>query len=175
MANSPVTEPTLQSAIEHTLMPSEATEAADHFKGKVRCVVVTPEKAVLDAIAEMVILPMFDGELGVLPGMAPLIGRLGAGELRLKTGTNVTRYFIEPGFVQVRNNIISVLTGKAQKAEEVTSSVAEKAAAEAEALPFTNAVERANKTKARDRAQGLKKVAAKNSSGALAGGSAAVH
>ena len=167
MANSPVTEPTLQSAIEHTLMPSIVTEMQDALKGKVRCVIVTPEKAVLDAIAEMVVLPMFDGELGVLPGMAPLIGRLGAGELRLKSAGNVTRYFVEAGFVQVRDNVISVLTAKAQQADGVTAAMAEKASADAEVLPFTNAVERSNKAKARDRAQGMKKVAAKNA-GAIA-------
>ena len=166
MANSPVTEPTLQSAMEHTLMPSIATEMQDHLKGKVRCVIVTPEKAVLDAVAEMVVLPMFDGELGVLPGRAALIGRLGAGELRLKSNGNVTRYFVEAGFVQIRDNVISVLTAKAQKADEVTTAMAEKASADAEALPFTNAVERANKAKARDRAQGMKKVAAKNAAAA---------
>ena len=33
----------------------------------------------LDETAEMVILPMYDGELGVLPGRAPIIGRLGGG------------------------------------------------------------------------------------------------
>lgn len=158
----------VESAIDRTLLPSEATEAEDTLKGKVRCVVVTPEKAVLDQVAEMAILPMFDGELGVLPGRAPLIGRLGAGELRLKTGDKVVRYFIEPGFVQVRGNVITVLTAKAQKAEEVTTALAEKAAADAEAMPFTNAVERSNKSKARDRAQGMKKVAAKNTSSAAA-------
>lgn len=163
-------EPTVQSAVEHTLMPSEATEAADALKGKVRCTVVTPEKAVLDQIADLVILPMFDGELGVLPGRAPLIGRLGAGELRLKTGSSVVRYFIEPGFVQVRANVISVLTAKAVKAADVTPLAADKAATDAEAMPSGTAVERANKTKARDRAQGMKKVAAKNS-----GTSAAAH
>jgi F-type H+-transporting ATPase subunit epsilon len=168
MANSPVTEPTLQSAVEHTLMPSIVTEMQDHLKGKVRCIVVTPEKAVLDQIADMVILPMFDGELGVLPGRAAMIGRLGAGELRLKTDNAVTRYFVEAGFAQVRDNVISVLTAKAQKAETVTGAMAEKAATEAEALPFTNAVERANKAKARDRALGMKKVAARNSGGAVA-------
>jgi F-type H+-transporting ATPase subunit epsilon len=168
MASTPVTQPTVQSTIEHTLMPSVVTEANDALKGKVRCVVVTPERAVLDLIAELVILPMYDGELGVLPGRAPLIGRLGAGELRLKTGTAVTRYFIEPGFVQVRDNVISVLTARAIKAEEVTAAVAQAAAAEAEALPFTNAVERANKSKARDRALGMKKVAAHNAGGAAA-------
>ncbi|HEY2910968.1 MAG TPA: ATP synthase F1 subunit epsilon [Gemmataceae bacterium] len=167
MSNSPVTEPTLQSAVEHTLMPSVATELADQLKGKVRCVVVTPEKAVLDAVAEMVVLPMFDGELGVLPGRAPIIGRLGAGELRLKTDGNVTRYFVEAGFVQVRDNVISVLTARAQKANDVTSAMADQAAADAEALPFSNAVERANKAKARDRAQGMKKVVARNT-GAVA-------
>src|SRR6476620_11045769 len=109
MANHPVTEPTVQSAVERTLMPSIVTEMQDKLKGAVRCVVVTPEKAVLDQIAEMVILPMFDGELGVLPGRAALIGRLGAGELRLKSASGVTRFFVESGFVQVHNNVVSVL------------------------------------------------------------------
>ena len=44
------------------------------------CVVVTPERAVVDETADFVVLPMLDGELGVLPGRAPLIGRLGFGE-----------------------------------------------------------------------------------------------
>ena len=49
---------------------------------KLQCVVVTPERAVLDEPADFVVLPLYDGELGVLPGRAPLIGRLGYGELR---------------------------------------------------------------------------------------------
>jgi F-type H+-transporting ATPase subunit epsilon len=159
----------MQSAVEHGLMPSIVTEVQDQLKGLVRCTVVTPERAVLDETAEMVILPMFDGELGVLPGRAPLIGRLGAGELRLKTGTNVKRYFVEAGFAQVRGNVVSVLTARAVEASKVTAGDAERAAAEAEALPTGNAAERANKARARDRAQGLKKVAAKNA-GAPPGG-----
>jgi F-type H+-transporting ATPase subunit epsilon len=162
MSDTKVPEPTLQSAVEHSLMPSIVTEMQDELKGHVRCIVVTPEKAVLDATAEMVIVPMYDGELGVLTGRAPLIGRLGAGELRLKTGTAVERWFVEAGFVQVRSNVVTVLTSKAVKAETVTAAMADQARAEAEALPFGNAVERANKAKARDRASGLKKVAGKN-------------
>ncbi|MBX9585090.1 MAG: ATP synthase F1 subunit epsilon [Gemmataceae bacterium] len=166
MASTPVTEPTVQSAVEHSLMPSEATEAADALKGKVRVTVVTPEKAAFDGLAEFVVLPMYDGELGVLPGRAPLIGRLGAGELRLKTGTTTTRFFVESGFVQVRNNVVTVLTARAVKAADVTAAMADQAAADADALPVGTAVERAAKEKARDRAQGLKKVAAKNAGGA---------
>jgi F-type H+-transporting ATPase subunit epsilon len=131
-------------------------------KGRVRCIVVTPERAVLDEAAELIILPMSDGELGVQPGRAPLIGRLGAGELRLTNGTAVNRYFVEAGFVQVRANVVTVLTSTAEEAAKVTREKAAEAETRAEALPANNAVERANKAKARDRAQGLKKVAAKN-------------
>ena len=154
-------EPTLQSAVDR-MMPSIVSEMEDARKGRVQVIVVTPERAVLDEFAELVILPMFDGELGVLQGRAPIIGRLGAGELRLKTGDVVKRYFVEAGFVQVRSNVVTVLTAKAEEATKITSEMAAAAAREAEVLPATNAVERANKAKARDRAQGLKKVAAKN-------------
>jgi F-type H+-transporting ATPase subunit epsilon len=160
-------EPNMQSAVER-MMPSIVSEIQDEQKGRVRCVVVTPEKAVLDKSAEMVILPMYDGELGVLPGRSPIIGRLGAGELRLKTGDTVERWFVEAGFVQVRSNVVTVLTAKARPASEVTAAMAEEAAREAEALAHGNAVERANKAKARDRAQGMKKVATKNAA-AVAG------
>ncbi|MBA4065246.1 MAG: F0F1 ATP synthase subunit epsilon [Isosphaera sp.] len=127
----------------------------------VRCVVVTPEKAVLDEPATYVTVPLFDGELGVQPGRAALIGRLGAGELRLTTAAGTRRYFVEAGFVQVRADVVTVLTARAVPAAEVTADKAAAAAAEAEALPSGNAVERANKTKAQERARGMKQVAAK--------------
>jgi F-type H+-transporting ATPase subunit epsilon len=163
MADTKIPEPTLQSAVER-MMPSVVTEIQDELKGRVRCIVVTPERAVLDETAEMVILPMYDGELGVLPGRSPIIGRLGAGELRLNDGGSVKRYFVEAGFVQVRSNVVTVLTAKAMPAAEVTAAMADAARREAEALPAGNAVERANKAKARDRAQGLAKVVGKNTS-----------
>lgn len=161
MSDTRQPEPTVQSAVER-MMPSIASEMQDAMKGRVRCIVVTPERAVLDETAELVILPMYDGEFGVLHGCAPVIGRLGAGELRLKSNGNVKRYFVEAGFVQVRSNVITVLTSKAEEAAKITPEMATTAAAEAEAMPATNAVERASKTNARDRAAGLKRVAAKN-------------
>jgi F-type H+-transporting ATPase subunit epsilon len=125
-------------------------------------VIVTPEKAVYEGAADMVVLPMFDGELGVLPGRAALIGRLGAGELRLKGPTTTTRFFVESGFAQVRSNVVTVLTSGARPAETVTGEMAATAATAADALPSGTPVERASKTRARDRASGLKKVADKN-------------
>ena len=61
-----------------------------------RCVVVTPERTELDREAEYVSLPMFDGELGVLKGRAPMIGRLGyrhasvANRRRTRNATTLT-------------------------------------------------------------------------------------
>jgi F-type H+-transporting ATPase subunit epsilon len=98
-------------------------------------VVVTPERAVLDEPADMVILPMFDGELGVLPGRAPIIGRLGAGELRLKNSAGVKRLFVEAGFVQVRSNVVTVLTANAQSATNITADAATAAMTAAERSP----------------------------------------
>lgn len=77
---------------------------------QLQCVVVTPEKAVLDEPADMVILPMIDGELGVQPGRAALVGRLGKGELRLKNGAETKKWQLEGGFAQVRGDVVTVLT-----------------------------------------------------------------
>src|SRR5262245_49985232 len=89
-----------------------------------QCIVVTPETTVLDTPAEFVALPLFDGEAGIAPGRAPLIGRLGYGELRVRTGGNTRRYYVDGGFVQVADNIVSVLSNRAIPAEKVDSTAA---------------------------------------------------
>src|SRR3954462_4454567 len=91
-----------------------------------QCVVVTPEKTLFDETVDFVSLPLFDGELGVLPGRAPLIGRLGFGELRTRTDGTIRRYFIDGGFAQVRDDVVTVLTSRAIPAEQVDSAVATK-------------------------------------------------
>src|SRR5947209_15252725 len=94
---------------------------------QLRCVIVTPERAVLDEPADFVALPLYDGELGVLPGRAPLIGRLGYGELRLRRGDRTERFFLDGGFVQVRHNVVTVLTARALRAAEVDVAAATQA------------------------------------------------
>jgi F-type H+-transporting ATPase subunit epsilon len=95
-----------------------------HGHKMLQCVVVTPEKTLLDEPVEFVALPLFDGELGVLPGRAPLVGRLGFGELRTKTTGVVRRYFVDGGFVQIRGNIVTVLTSRAVAAAEIDTQSA---------------------------------------------------
>jgi F-type H+-transporting ATPase subunit epsilon len=121
---------------------------------ELHCVVVTPEKAVLDEAADFVAMPMFDGELGVLPGRAPLIGRLGCGELRLRRGMEVRRFFIDGGFVQVRANTVTILTARAQRAEEIdVNAVSQMLHAALAPAPTPQAQEEQFKTQQRARAQ----------------------
>ncbi len=102
-------------------------ETTDTTSKSLQCVVVTPERAVLDEPVDFVALPMYDGELGVLPGRAPLIGRLGCGELRTVQGKTTQRFFVDGGFVQVRSNVVTVLTAKAVPAAEIKLDAAEQA------------------------------------------------
>jgi F-type H+-transporting ATPase subunit epsilon len=90
-----------------------------------QCVVVTPERALFDERVDFVALPLYDGELGVLPGRAPLIGRLGPGELRTRRGSETRRFFVDGGFAQVRADVVTVLTPRAQRAEEINRAAAQ--------------------------------------------------
>ena len=90
-----------------------------------RCVVVTPEATILDQTVEFVALPLGDGEIGIGRGHSPLIGRLGYGEMRLRTADDKTeRYYVDGGFVQVVGNVVSVLTAEAILASEIDPGVA---------------------------------------------------
>jgi F-type H+-transporting ATPase subunit epsilon len=94
---------------------------------KLQCIVVTPEKTILDQPADFVALPLFDGEIGLAPGRSPMIGRLGAGEMRIlhKDHDRTDRYYVEGGFVEVIDNVISVLTNRAVRAEDLVEQDAQ--------------------------------------------------
>jgi F-type H+-transporting ATPase subunit epsilon len=118
-------------------------------------VVVTPEKLLVDESADFVALTMYDGELGVLPGRLPLIGRLGYGELRIQQGAGARRYFVDGGFAQVRADVVTVLTPRAVEAERIDVRAAEQSLQQALAAPATSPeVTEANyRTQERARAQ----------------------
>ncbi len=127
-----------------------------------RVVVVTPERAELDVPATSVVLPMFDGERGILPDHSAFVGQLGPGELRIVAGTETTRYYVDGGFVQVAGGVVNVLTAKAIPATKVTTEVATAARTAADTLPSNNPVERETRAKAVARAQGMAAVARGN-------------
>jgi F-type H+-transporting ATPase subunit epsilon len=85
---------------------------------------VTPERTVLERPADFVVVTLFDGEIGVWPSRAPFIGRLGYGEMRVTLDDNTDRYYIEGGFIEVLEDAVTVLTGRAVLASEIDEAVA---------------------------------------------------
>ena len=97
--------------------------------GGVRCVITTPESTVLDTRAAFVSLPLFDGQRGVGRGHAPFIGRLGAGEVRIVGAEGgaadaVRRAFVEGGFVEVGQNVVTVITQRSIPGENLDAATA---------------------------------------------------
>lgn len=84
--------------------------------------IITPARAVFDADARAVTVPAFDGELGVLPGHAPLLALMGTGELRVTTVTGaIEKIAVRGGFLQVAGNKVTVLTPESVAAGEVSA------------------------------------------------------
>lgn len=89
--------------------------------------VVTAERTVLTDDVDMVIAPGTEGQLGILPRHAPLMTALAPGELRLKKAGQETDLAITGGFLEVRDNVVTVLADAAEKADEIDLARAEEA------------------------------------------------
>jgi F-type H+-transporting ATPase subunit epsilon len=127
---------------------------------EMRCVVVTPERTEIDLAANSVTVPLFDGELGILKNHSPLVGRLGFGVLRIKdvAGTS-SEYFIEGGFVQVAENVVSVLTDRVVARYSVTATAAADALRTAMDLPNSTPEQTAIRDKACSRSRAMQRIA----------------
>ena len=79
-----------------------------------QCTVVTPEQQAFDAPVTQAILPAHDGLMGILTHRAPLLVKLGKGELRLDLpGGGSTRFKLDGGIAQMLDNKLTILTEKA--------------------------------------------------------------
>jgi F-type H+-transporting ATPase subunit epsilon len=81
--------------------------------GDLRVVVISPERTVYDGSADSVVAPAWDGELGILRGHAPLMAILGEGPLRVRQGEHTQRFHVKGGFLQVIDNVVTVLSEEA--------------------------------------------------------------
>ena len=75
--------------------------------------VISPEKVLFEGEAASVIVPAFDGELGILTSHAPMMTLLGKGSLRIGGSGSDRAFNIEGGFLQVIENVVRVVTEKA--------------------------------------------------------------
>jgi len=94
--------------------------------------IVTPEKVALDELVDMVTLTSADGELGILPHHANLMAKLEPGELRIKKGGRVEVLATGDGFIQVADNILTILTDLAVNETDIDEKAVEDARKRAE-------------------------------------------
>lgn len=96
-----------------------------------RCRLITPVAKVLDEDVTYASIPGWDGLFGVLPSRAPIVAKLGVGELRLefpdrenaKGGTR--SFLVEDGFVQMVNNRLTILAARAVAVESIDAGAAQ--------------------------------------------------
>jgi len=84
-----------------------------------RVTVVSPERAVFDGPADMVVAPAFDGQVGILPRHAPFMTLLGNGVLRVDSGGgggggSLSRFRVSGGFLQVVGDAVRVVADRVE-------------------------------------------------------------
>ncbi|SDE99566.1 F0F1 ATP synthase subunit epsilon [Sporolituus thermophilus] len=99
----------------------------------VRLDIVTPERLAYSDDVNMVIARATDGDIGILPGHAPLIAGLEIAPLRILKDDGEKRIAICGGFIEVRPDKVTVLAGCAELPEEIDVKRAEAARERAEA------------------------------------------
>ncbi len=73
--------------------------------------IVSPEKSFLskDDIKE-VVLPAFEGEMGILKDHIPIISFLKPGIISIYNQSGEEKYYVEDGIIEFKNNNLSILT-----------------------------------------------------------------
>ena len=81
---------------------------------------VSPERVLYSGEATIVVCRPADGDAAFLPGHAPFLGLLGIGPVTIRTpdGTEV-RAAVHGGFVEVRNNRVTILSDVAELSTDI--------------------------------------------------------
>ena len=87
--------------------------------------IVSAEAAIFSGLAEMVVSTGELGELGIVPGHAPLLTSLKPGEVRVThTGGQVEIYYISGGMLEVQPDRVTVLADTAVRADNLDEAAA---------------------------------------------------
>lgn len=96
--------------------------------------IVSPDRLLLSQPVDMVVMPAAEGEMGVLPGHAPMIVLLQGGTITLHEGGRATsRLYVSGGFAEVTPERCTVLADEAVPTTELSRAQAQARLQEAEA------------------------------------------
>lgn len=95
---------------------------------------VSPERSLLSRPVEMVTIPAAEGEMGVLPGHAPMVVVLRGGVIRVREGgVETEQLFVGGGFAEVSPDRVTVLADEATPVAQLSRAAAETRLTAAEA------------------------------------------
>jgi F-type H+-transporting ATPase subunit epsilon len=94
--------------------------------------IVTPDRLLVREDTDQVQIPGKSGELGILPGHAPLITELTIGEISYRVGTTMQHLAVAWGFAEVLQDRVTILADSAERAEDIDVKRAQEAKARAE-------------------------------------------
>lgn len=97
--------------------------------------IVSAEAEIFSGLAEMVFAPAVMGEVGILPGHAPLVTTLKPGEVRVRLpGGEEQSFFVSSGMLEVQPHVVTVLSDTAQRASDLDEAAALEAKERAERM-----------------------------------------
>lgn len=104
--------------------------------------IVTAERVVYsEEGVDRIIVPGVVGELGVLPQHAPLLTMIQPGVLRIVKRDDEIEMVISGGFIEVREDRVTILADAAERAEEIDVARADAARQRAQTLLSERAAE----------------------------------
>ncbi|MBS3908075.1 MAG: ATP synthase F1 subunit epsilon [Actinobacteria bacterium] len=100
---------------------------------KLLCEVVSPENIVYSGEADMVVALGVEGELGIMPRHIPIVTPLALGELRILNGGQRDFVSVLGGYLEFRNDKLTILADAAELSHEIDIARAEAKRLEREA------------------------------------------
>lgn len=100
----------------------------------IRCEIVSQDRLVFEGDADIVIVPGSLGEMGILPGHAPLLSALEMGVIRVKMDQEEEVFTVTGGFIEVQPDIVTIMADAAENVEEIDVQRAQQAMERAQRL-----------------------------------------
>ena len=101
--------------------------------GSLTLELVTPERPAFSGEGDFVVLPAWEGEMGVLPGHAPFLVQLQPGEVRFTVGEDTMFFAVSGGFAEIRDDKVALFAETAEMAESIDAERARQALERAKA------------------------------------------
>ncbi len=93
--------------------------------------IISPDRSIIKIETNEVVIPSYEGEMGILKDHIPLITFLRPGIIKI-SDDNEKNFFVEEGTVEFSNNNLLILTSSAIKLSDINQNLANNLISEAE-------------------------------------------